>query len=153
MFNVLSIVVTVLSSLVGFTGVVLVLFSRQYAVRYKQPTYQDVLTTKQRKALEQFILRRFSILTCDKVHEVAYTVVCIASRNGIHYVDITSEHGLHTLKLHVEIANRRAVIDIGDGFKASCFKDSEIAERAFCDERYIAAAAPQRHTMEISPNA
>jgi len=108
-------------------------------VNDNRPNFRGMLSAQQRNSVEGQILRRMSGLTGKVEDEARYTVLCTAHRGDIHYFDVKAELGIHTLELHLRVANRTCVVDFRDGYKA-CHMDSHTD----CNESYLAASPLRR---------
>jgi len=119
-------------------------------IRDKSPGVREVLSFWQRSALDFMVLRRLSERARHRIHAVDYTIVCIAQKSGFSIMDIVANPGPNMMQFHVEVANRSAKIDFGDGFKASNFMDHQVAERRFLDEAHRATTLLYWLTMANS---
>jgi len=108
------------------------------------PDYRLMLSAQQRSAVEKQILHRMSNLTGNVEDEARYTVICAVHNRGIYYFDLKAELGIHTLPLHLKVANRICVVDFRDGYKA-CHMDGHTD----CDERYLATSLLRRLSMRF----
>jgi len=108
-------------------------------VNDNRPGFCNMLAAQQRSSVEMQILHRMSSLTGKVEDEARYTVLSTAHRGGIRYFDVKAELGIHTLELHLRIANRSCVVDFMDGYKAR-----HMNGHTDCDETYLATSPLRR---------
>jgi len=129
MFNVISIITSVLALISGIAGILVGLLSNTYFKKRKQiaaiekcPSFVDLTSKRQRKVINRNICHRYEALLGRKVEAVPYRPYSAAYAGGIIRIDLQAELDGIRSDFSVMIPNPHATPIFSDGKSANKFQ-------------------------------